>query len=73
MSRSVSPREYSETASSSKPGRRVCRLAADCGSKLPLRSRGTVTSSAPWPVSTRLVPWPLRLLPLPRPAASCLE
>jgi hypothetical protein len=44
-------------------------LRTICGSKLPLRSRGTARSTAPTSVSTVFGVDPLRLLPLPRPAA----
>src|SRR6266436_2702601 len=55
---------------SSKPSSLVCPLATICGSKLPLRSRGIASSIAPSSPSTVLLEWPLRLLPLPRPARS---
>src|SRR6266853_359677 len=55
---------------SSKPSSLVCPLATICGSKLPLRSRGIASSIAPSSTSTVLLEWPLRLLPLPRPARS---
>src|SRR4029077_18876040 len=47
MSRTVIPRGYSEMILSSKPSRRVSPLATICGSKLPLRSRGTSISTDP--------------------------
>jgi hypothetical protein len=43
-------------------------LPTICGSKLPLRSRGTAISIAPSSPITVLLEYPLRLLPPPRPA-----
>src|ERR1700694_4921992 len=56
------PRAYSEMILSSKPSRRVSPLATICGSKLPLRSRGTSISTDPSSVSTVLGDVPLRVL-----------
>ena len=60
------PRAYIEITFSSKPGSRRAYRSTSCGSKRPLRSRGTSRSIAPASVSTRLRLWPLRWLP-----ASC--
>ena len=45
-------------------------LGHERGSKVPARSRGIDRSSSPSSLSTVLAEWPLRLLPLPRPAGS---
>jgi hypothetical protein len=45
-------------------------LPTICGSKLPLRWRGTAISIAPSSPITVLLEYPLRLLPPPRPAGS---
>lgn len=65
MSRTVIPRAYSAMTFSSKPTRRVWRLATICGSKVPLRSRGERIRTAPWSVSTVLGGRPLRAFPVP--------
>jgi len=53
------------------PSLRWGRLfATSCGSKLPLRSRGTAISMAPSSPITVLLEKPFRLLPLPPPAGS---
>lgn len=70
MSRVVIPREYNDKImSSTDPSRRAC-LGTICGSKLPLRSRGTVNSICPFVVATVLRVNPLREFPVPRPAGS---
>ena len=73
MSRAVMPRAYKAMIRSLKPSSRVWPLRTICGSKVPFRSRGTARSTAPTSVSTVLPVVPLRLLPLPRPAGSCLS
>jgi hypothetical protein len=73
MSRVVIPRAYSAMIRSLNPFSRVWPLRTICGSKLPLRSRGTARSTAPTSVSTVFPVVPLRLLPDPRPAGSCLS
>jgi hypothetical protein len=73
MSRVVMPRAYNAMIRSLNPFSRVWPLRTICGSNVPLRSRGTARSTAPISVSTVLPVLPLRLLPLPRPAASCLS
>ena len=73
MSRVVIPRAYNAMIRSLNPSRRVWPLRTICGSKLPLRSRGTARSTASTSVSTVLPVVPLRPLPEPRPAGSCLS
>ena len=73
MSRVVIPRAYKAMIRSLKPSRRVWPLRTICGSNVPARSRGTARSTAPISVSTVLPVAPLRLLPEPRPAGSCLS
>ena len=73
MSRVVMPRAYKAMIRSLNPSSRVWPLRTICGSKVPLRSRGTARSTAPTSVSTVLPVAPLRLLPLPRPAGSCFS
>ena len=67
MSRVVMPRAYNAMIRSLNPSSRVWPLRTICGSKLPLRSRGTARSTAPMSVSTVLPVVPLRLFPLPAP------
>jgi hypothetical protein len=55
--------------SSTLPSRRL-RLGTMPGTKLPLRSRGTSSSTGPAVVCTVLRPCPLRELPDPIPAGS---
>jgi hypothetical protein len=70
MSRVDMPRAYRlKIMSSTLPSRRF-RLGTITGSKVPLRSRGTVSSTGPAVVCTVLRPCPLRELPDPLPAGS---
>src|SRR3954452_23391725 len=59
----VRPLATSDTTKSSTPTRRRWRLRTILGSKVPLRSRGTSTSTGPMSVTTVLVRVPLRELP----------
>jgi hypothetical protein len=68
----VSPLADNDSTSSSTPDSLRWRLRTICGSNVPATSRGTLTSTGPTSVSTVLVLVPLRLLPLPLPAGSCL-
>jgi hypothetical protein len=69
----VSPFAEREMTMSSTPFSRLWRLATILGSKLESRSRGTEISTGPVSVITVLARWPLRELPLLRPAGSCLS
>ena len=65
MSRVVMPRAYIDRILSSNPSKRVWRFFTICGSKLPLRSRGTSIVTSPFfPLSVFSV-LPLRAFPLP--------
>ena len=70
MSRVDMPRAYRlQIMSSTLPSRRL-RLGTITGVKLPLRSRGTSSSTGPAVLCTVLRPCPLREFPDPCPAGS---
>ena len=73
MSRVVNPRAYKAMIRWLNPSSRVWPFRTIRGSKLPLRSRGTASSTPPTSVSSVLPVTPLRLLPDPRPAGSCFS
>ena len=67
------PRAYKAMIRSLNPSSRVWPFRTIFGSKLPARSRGTASSTAPTSVSSVLPVEPLRLFPDPRPAGSCFS
>jgi hypothetical protein len=70
MSRTVIPPAYSETIISSRPPARRAPLGTSRGSKLPCRSRGVSSGTAPTSVNRVFGVEPLREFGLPRPAGS---
>ncbi len=64
MSRVVMPSAYIDRIFSSKPAKRVWCFSISCGSKLPLRSRGTAISISPASPFNVFVLLPFRELPL---------
>ena len=71
MSPVVIPFAYNEITLADRPSNRRCPFGTVTGSKLPLRSRGTRTST--WPISVVTVFGydPLREFPEPRPSTAC--
>ena len=70
MSRTVIPPAYSDTIISSRPPARRAPLGTSRGSKLPRRSRGVSSGTAPTSVASVFGVEPLREFGLPRPAGS---
>ena len=70
MSRVVIPFANSEITMSDSPPMRRAPFGTITGSKLPLRSRGTLTGTGPISVVSVLSVNPLRELPDPAPAES---
>ena len=73
MSRVVMPLAYKLMIMSSKSLSRRVPFGTVTGSNVPLRSRGTATSTGPAVVCTVLPVSPLREFPDPLPSAACLS